>query len=240
MMGGSYKRSWRMLNKLRKAFRNQDVFTEDNGVYEADEVYCNAGLRPENITDKERYSQAVKAPNNSKTKAIMKEISKISSSKYIKRNTKKGTQGRGTEKHALLGIMNRYTKQVYAKVIPHNEKGQRFTKKRVNSIFKEVIKGQNATVISDEISCYDDLPKIGIRHIVITHKIAYSKEGVNTNSMESFWATIQRMIIGVYHHVSPELLQSYVDECVFRRNQKEGRIFFKENTFEKFMAQTIL
>ena len=240
MMGGTYKRSWRMLKQIRKAFSNQEVFTDINGIYEADEVYCNGGLRKENVLDPARYPQAIKAPDDEETKEILKDIRLMSLNKYKYRVGKIGKRGRGTDKNALLGIINRDTGQVYAKVFLPDSNNQKFTMERVNKTFKEVIRGSNPTVITDEFNCYNKLPELGIRRIIITHKIAFSRRGVNTNSMESFWSIIQRMIIGVYHHVSTELLQSYIDECVFRFNNRAGKIFFKEGTFDKFIGQTVL
>jgi hypothetical protein len=132
---------------------------------------------------------------------------------------------------------------LYFRIEEHNEllnNKSRFSADQVNAVFKTAMQCRHKTVITDEYDCYNKLHELGVRRIIITHKIAFSKKGVNTNTIESFWSIIQRMIIGVYHHVSPEKLQSYVDECVFRFNHRKGKIFFKPHMFEKFIAQTIL
>lgn len=240
MIGGSYKRSWRMLNRLRIAFRDQEIFFEDDDILEFDEMYCNAGLRKANKQDEEKYPDAIKAPDDPETKKVLKKISKKASAKYVERNEKEGTQGLGTDKTALFGAVSRESNRAYVKVIFPDEDGKRFTKKRINEEVEKILKGQRPTVITDENGIYNDLPVLGIRHIVIPHKVAFSKEGVNTNKMESVWATIRRMLMGTYHYVSPKLLQSYIDECVFRYNNRLDKMLFKANTFDKFMSQTVL
>ena len=42
-----------------------------------------------------------------------------------------------------------------------------------------------------------------IDSIVIDHSKMYSYRGLNTNSIESFWAIIKRQIMGQHHPVSP-------------------------------------
>jgi len=48
----------------------------------------------------------------------------------------------------------------------------------------------------------------------------YSYRGVNTNSIESFWAIVKRGIIGQYHQVSARHLPKYIAEFVFKYNNR--------------------
>ena len=41
------------------------------------------------------------------------------------------------------------------------------------------------------------------------------------NTIEGFWGQLKRSIFGIYHFVSGEYLQRYVDEAVFRYNTRE-------------------
>jgi len=50
----------------------------------------------------------------------------------------------------------------------------------------------------------------------------YSREDVNTNSIESVWAVMKRGMHGVYHKASKKHLNRYVNEFTFRLN--EGRV----------------
>lgn len=55
-----------------------------------------------------------------------------------------------------------------------------------------------------------------------------------TNGIESFWATLKRAIIGSYHHVSTKYLQTYVNECCFRQNNRGAA------AFDKLLMQSVL
>lgn len=49
----------------------------------------------------------------------------------------------------------------------------------------------------------------------------YSKDGVTTNRIEGFWGHFKRMVFGIYHFVSKEYLQRYIDEAVYRYNTRK-------------------
>ena len=67
-----------------------------------------------------------------------------------------------------------------------------------------------------------------MEYIAIDHKRMYSYKGVNTNSIESFWAIIKRGIIGQYHKVSLKHLPEYIAEFVFKyNNRKDDDIMFE-------------
>ena len=59
-------------------------------------------------------------------------------------------------------------------------------------------------------------------------------KGLHTNGIEGFWAILKRSIIGSYHHVSTKYLQSYVNECCFRQNNRFV------DSFDKLLLQSIL
>jgi transposase-like protein len=65
-----------------------------------------------------------------------------------------------------------------------------------------------------------------INHIVIEHKKLYSYKGINTNTIESFWAIVDRQIKGQHHHVDIEYLEKYVAEVVFKFNNRKNDDMF--------------
>lgn len=85
-------------------------------------------------------------------------------------------------------------------------------------------------VYTDEFAAYNTLSK-GKRyqHRRIKHGLGvYVKNDIHTNSVEGLWSLIKRGIGGVYHHVDPHYLQSYLDEFCFRYNRRhKGNQQFK-------------
>lgn len=78
---------------------------------------------------------------------------------------------------------------------------------------------EDAILITDEYSGYSKIHNI-IEHLKIDHHKLYSYKGVNTNTIESFWAIIERGIIGQYHSVSTKYLPNYIAEFVYKYNNR--------------------
>jgi transposase-like protein len=82
---------------------------------------------------------------------------------------------------------------------------------------------ENATINTDEWKAYNDLHK-WFNHQRVNHGIRQYVNGViTTNSIESFWAIVKRIIYGTYHHISKKHAQKYIDEIVFRYNTRKYR-----------------
>ena len=127
-------------------------------------------------------------------------------------------RGRGTAKIPVAGIVER-SGNVIAEVMTKTTYTD--LKKLVN---KHVDK-EDSLMITDEYKGYNRFSEI-IEHIKIDHEKLYSYKGVNTNSIESFWAIVKRGIIGQYHQVSLKYLPNYVAEFVFKyNNRKEDDMF---------------
>jgi transposase-like protein len=75
--------------------------------------------------------------------------------------------------------------------------------------------------MTDDYSAYNDLSK-GYNHHTVNHS---AKEYVNgmahTNGVENFWSHLKRGIDGIYHSISKEHLQSYIDEFTLRFNTRK-------------------
>ena len=59
-------------------------------------------------------------------------------------------------------------------------------------------------------------------HETVNHSYEYVRDNVHTNSIENFWSLLKRTIKGTYISVSPAHLQKYVEEQMFRYNEREG------------------
>ena len=74
-------------------------------------------------------------------------------------------------------------------------------------------------VYTDEAAIYQQLQDMGYDHDWVSHSNkVYVSGDVHTNTIDGFWTHMKRGIGGVYRGVSPEHLQSYLDEYVFRYN----------------------
>lgn len=78
-----------------------------------------------------------------------------------------------------------------------------------------------ATLYSDEYDAYQSLPHV-FTHEIINKLEGYVKGRVHVNGMENFWSLLKRGLKGTYVSVDPAHLQAYVDEQVFRFNNREN------------------
>ena len=129
---------------------------------------------------------------------------------------KKGKRGRGAEgKSKVIGAVQRGGK-VVAQVVPD-------VKRHTLVPFMARKVSPNATLFTDEFPTYDTIARIGYKHKRIDHHSkVYVNGNIHTNSIEGFWSLVKRGISGVYHSVSPQYLQSYVNEYAFRYNHRKA------------------
>lgn len=79
-----------------------------------------------------------------------------------------------------------------------------------------------ARVMTDQFNIYTGyLTKIGYTHSYVNHSRRYVVADIHTQNIESMWSNIKRGIYGVYRHVSPDYLQSYLDEYNWRFNHRK-------------------
>ena len=99
-----------------------------------------------------------------------------------------------------------------------------------------------SSVFTDEAIHYWGLERVGYHHERVRHQQnIYVSGDVHTNTIEGFWSLVKRGISGTHHAVSTKYLQSYLDEYVFRYNNREatGRGMFDAwlSRIEKAPAQ---
>ncbi|MEA2432893.1 MAG: hypothetical protein QOG54_350 [Actinomycetota bacterium] len=92
-----------------------------------------------------------------------------------------------------------------------------------DSLHREIRKRvrPDATVITDELASYKGLDE-HYQHKIINHAETYVKGQVHTNGMENFWSLLKRGLGGTYVSVRPFHLHRYLDEQVYRYNEREG------------------
>jgi transposase-like protein len=118
-------------------------------------------------------------------------------------------------KTAVIGILDRDARQVRAKVVPNVKRETLQAEILDNVKFGSRLYTDNAVV-------YDNLHSRYI-HEVVTHTDEYVRGQVHTNGIENFWSLLKRTLKGSYVAVEPFRLDAYVDEQVFRFNNRSTK-----------------
>ncbi len=141
-----------------------------------------------------------------------------------------GKRGRGAEgKTPVVGMVERNGKLEVRKV----------SNTKRSTIIPLVISNvkQGSQIFTDEYPVYKCLPSFGFNHSAVQHADkVYVIGNCHTNTIEGFWSQAKNGIKGVYHSVSSDYLQYYLDEYAFRYNHR------KDTTpmFFSFLHQAIL
>lgn len=134
----------------------------------------------------------------------------------------KNSQGRSfIDKTPVLGMLQRKGK-VICRVIKNTSKYE-LTPKILEFI------DSNAILYTDEWYGYNEVAEM-YKHYSVDHSRGQYADGdVCTNTIEGFWSLLKRGIIGIYHHLSREHLQLYVNEFCFRYNTRKISDFSRFN-----------
>lgn len=84
---------------------------------------------------------------------------------------------------------------------------------------------KSAVIMSDDDSAIGRAAKSYSDHKTVTHREhQYADGGTHSNTAENLASVLKRAQFGVFHFLSKAHLQRYVDEIVFRMNQREIRL----------------
>ena len=123
-----------------------------------------------------------------------------------------GHAGGATGKTIVMGMLDREARQVRALVVP-NVKRETLQ----NAVLQNVKYG--SPVFTDDAVPYDKL-KWRYIHETVNHAETYVRGQVHTNGLENFWSLLKRVLKGTYVAVEPFHLERYVDEQIFRFNNR--------------------
>jgi transposase-like protein len=119
-------------------------------------------------------------------------------------------------KAVVMGMLERDMRRVRAKVIPD------VTRETLqNEILNQIEK--KSTVYTDKATGYDRLKTQDFVHETVNHVEEYVRGQVHTQGIENFWSLLKRGLKGTYVAVEPFHLDRYVDEQVFRYNNRATR-----------------
>ena len=140
---------------------------------------------------------------------------------HVRDKRRKGLKGGGgAGKAIVLGILERKGK-VRATVIPD----------RTKSVMQEHVRAHvepGSEVYSDEHAGNWRMDAEYV-HGVINHAEKYVDGQIHTNGLENFWSLLKRGLKGTYISVEPFHLFRYIDEQVYRYNNRIGM-----NDFDRF------
>lgn len=122
------------------------------------------------------------------------------------------------DKQAVMGMLERGGK-VRAFVVPNRRRYEMETKIRAH------IKAKSA-IYTDALASYDHLSHQDFLHQTVDHAECYVHGQVHTNGLENFWSLLKRGLKGTYIAVEPFHLFRYLDEQVFRYNNRATKEHF--------------
>ncbi len=130
---------------------------------------------------------------------------------HVEKRKRRITGTGGKDKTVVMGVLERGGK-VRAAVLLNRKK------KAVQAEVKKHVRAGSA-LYTDALLSYDGLAA-DYAHKVIDHAVAYVDDKVHTNGMENFWSLLKRGLSGTYVSVEPFHLFRYLDEQVYRYNQR--------------------
>jgi hypothetical protein len=117
-------------------------------------------------------------------------------------------------------------------VVPNRKKNALQTE-----VYRHVEAG--AALYSDALRSYDGLAG-EYAHQVVDHAVQYVDGRVHTNGLENFWSLLKRGISGTYVSVEPFHLFRYLDEQMFRFNNRKdenGKPLSDADRFQLALSQ---
>ena len=138
----------------------------------------------------------------------------VTKNMHIERRLRVDGKGPFQNKTIVQGILDRNLRKVRAHVVPN------VTRETLqNQILKNVKYG--STVYTDDAVAYDQGMQWRFVHDVVNKTETYVRGRVHVNGMENFWSLLKRGLKGTYVAVEPFHLERYVDEQVFRYNNRK-------------------
>ena len=149
-------------------------------------------------------------------------------SRFMHQSKRERLTGTGAvDKVAVMGLLERKRGAKHA-TVRATVVASRKRRHLVPPVIENVKPGSN--VYTDAHQSYRNLTEEGFQHEVIDHAVKYVDGQVHTNGLENFWSLLKRSIKGTYVSVDPIHLFRYVDEQVYRYNQR------KLNDLQRFVG----
>ena len=189
-LGVTQKTAWFMLHRVREALQQKSIKSKKDQI---------GGFGEVEVDETFIGGKAKNMHKNRRLKMIQRTSVDNSPYKYI-------------GKAIVMGLLDRRLREVRATVIPNTKR-----ETLQAQILQDVFPGSK--VYTDEHLGYQGLEQ-KFAHDVINHLETYVDGRVHTNGIENFWSLLKRSLRGSYVAVEPFHLFRYVDEQVFRYNNR--------------------
>ena len=195
-LGVTQKTAWFMMHRIRLAMVSKSFMKlgSDGGPVEVDEVYLGGNPKNKHKSKRDIQYATPDYPWASERRINLK-------------------TGRGTEKIAVFGMLDREARKVRAEIVPNVQRDV-----LLNVILENVQPG--GKVYSDAYPVYKSLKDLEFVHEAVNHVKEYVRGEVHTNGIENFWSLLKRGLKGTYVSVEPFHLDRYIAEQVFRYNNR--------------------
>lgn len=136
-----------------------------------------------------------------------------------------GRPGKRSKKTAVLGIIER-SGRVRCKAVPNVGAAE-----IMDFATWAVDRGAVDIIYTDQLNSYRIFDGV-FQHKSINHTICYIMGDIHTNGIEGFWSLLKRGINGSFHHISAKHISRYLDEFMWRFNNRNS-----ENIFEALLER---
>ncbi len=135
-------------------------------------------------------------------------------------------RGRGTEKDAIIGAVQRGGKVVA-------QLAKDLTGRTILDFIRRVVKVEDSELMTDEYKAYLAIGK-EMKHHIIDHQTQFVEGDVHTNTIEGFWSLLKRAWYGSHHHYWTEYTPLYVAEACYKYNYRSI-----DSIFDKFVNESM-
>jgi len=211
-LGVTQKTAWFMLHRIRFAMK------ENRPGFFAKKFGGSGGSAVE--VDESFVGGVLKNMHKSRVKKMKESRTEVGSDEYGPRYANKAV---------VMGLYDRDTRRVRAMVVPNTKR---------ETLQAEILKNvkYGSKVYTDEAVAYNRTAWHFI-HETVNHAETYVRGQVHTNSLENFWSLTKRNLSGTYVAVEPFHLDRYLDEMMFRFNNRQN--MSDADRFSKALSQVV-
>jgi len=114
------------------------------------------------------------------------------------------------------------------------------SRKVLHGFIKEMVADEAEAIYTDSHQSYVGLKDDDTRHEMVNHNIdEWVRGDVHTNTVEGVWSLLKRSVVGSYHHLSVKHLDAYLQEIVWRYNNRHNAYLFRDTLMKLLQAETL-